>query len=67
MRRHRTAIVVTALVLGVVAMRHPSADIQILTHQAADSSPYRIKAAVDLGIMGFSLLITWTGHRLGGG
>ncbi len=67
MRHRRAAIAALALLLGAVALRHPSADIQILTHQAADPSPSRVKAAVDLGIIGFSLLITWTGNRLGGG
>ena len=67
MRHRRVAIVAVVLLLGVVAQRHPSADLQILTHQAADPSPSRVKAAFDIGIMGFSLLITWTGHRLGSG
>ncbi|WP_404367552.1 hypothetical protein AB5I39_13025 [Sphingomonas sp. MMS24-J45] len=52
-----------ALALIAVA-RHPSADIQILTHDSTDRTPHRVKAAIDLGLVGVSVLITWTGEHL---
>lgn len=60
----RTAIAAIALLLlALTAMRHPSADIRVITHQAGDPAPREVKAAVDLGVMAFSVLITWTGKR----
>lgn len=53
-----------AAVLLLLAARHPSADITILTHDAGDPAPHRVKAAVDLGLLGFSVLVTWTGKHL---
>jgi len=47
-----------------VAARDPSADIRVLTHDAGDASPHRVQAAVDLGVMAFTILVTWTGNRL---
>ena len=52
----------TALLL-VLAARHPSADIRILTHDESDRAPHRIQAAVDLGLVAVSVLITWTTKR----
>jgi hypothetical protein len=55
--------IVTALALIAVA-RHPSADIRILTHESTDPAPHQVKAALDLGLFGVSLLVTWTGKHL---
>ncbi|WP_294111426.1 hypothetical protein [Sphingomonas sp.] len=44
----------------MLAVRHPSADIRILTHESSDQSPARVQAAVDLGVMCVSLLVTWS-------
>lgn len=55
--------IVAAGVLIAVA-RHPNADIQILTHDSTDPAPHKIKAAIDLGLVGISLLVTWTGKHL---
>lgn len=64
MDTRRTAIAVIALLLlAVTAIRHPSADIRVITHQAGDPAPRQVTAAVDLGVIAFSLLITWTGKR----
>ena len=65
MRKRRTmmAMIVAALALVAVA-RHPTADIEILTHDAADPSPHRIQAAVDLGVVAVKLLVTWTAGHL---
>lgn len=65
MRQRRGAIAVIALLLlAAISWRHPSADIRVITHQWDDPAPHRVSAAVDLGVMAFSLLVTWTGKRL---
>ncbi|SDA31054.1 hypothetical protein [Sphingomonas sp. NFR15] len=65
MRNRRIAVFVAlALVAVAVAVaRHPSADLRVLLHDPADLAPHRIQAAVDLGVMAVSVLITWTSHR----
>ena len=42
----------------------PSADIRILTHERADTSPACFQAGVDLGLASASILVTWTAHQL---
>lgn len=64
MRDHRKLIVAGAAALALLAVNHPSADIRILTHDAGDPVPRQVKAAVDLGLMAVSVLVTWTGQRL---
>ena len=61
--RHFAAAGLAALLL-IVAARHPSADVRILTHDTGDLAPHQIKAALDLGLVSVSLLITWTGKHL---
>ena len=56
---------VFALLALVAVARHPSADIQILTHDAADRAPHQVKAALDLGLVAVSVLVTWTGEHIG--
>ena len=48
----------------VAAARHPSANIEILTHDATDRAPHQMKAAVDLGLVAISVLVTWTGKHI---
>ena len=64
MRNRR--VIVAAAVLGVIALgaNHPTADIQLLTHERSDPAPRRMQAAVDLGLVGVKLLYTWTAHQL---
>lgn len=64
MRNRNVIAIVGAVALIGLAARHPSANIEVLTHQASDPSPHRVQAAVDLGLMAFSVLITWTGRHL---
>lgn len=64
MRYRRVALIAGAALLTVMAARHPSADLQLTLQEPADPAPHRVQAAVDLGIMTFSLLITWTGRHL---
>lgn len=64
MRNRRIMIGLFAALALVAIVRHPSADIQILTHDAGDPTPHRVKAALDLGLVGVSVLVTWTGEHL---
>ena len=60
MRERRFGLLVAVVLLASMAVRHPSADIRILTHDTADAAPMRIQAAVDLGVVAVSVLVTWT-------
>lgn len=60
MRERRVGMGIAIAALLLLAMRHPSADIRILTHDATDRAPARVQAALDLGVMAVSVLITWT-------
>ncbi|UZK67601.1 hypothetical protein [Sphingomonas sp. M1-B02] len=56
-------IVIGALsLLALVALASPDhrADIRILTHEQSDASPQRMQAAVDLGLVAVSVLVTWS-------
>lgn len=64
MRDRRIVLVVMAALLLAVFARHPSADIRILTHDAADRAPHRVQAAIDLGLASISVLVTWTAKRV---
>jgi hypothetical protein len=57
-------LVVGAALLLAAFARHPSADIRILTHDAADRAPHRVQAAIDLGLATVSVLVTWTAKRV---
>ncbi|VVS97486.1 conserved hypothetical protein [Sphingomonas sp. EC-HK361] len=63
-RRRTTVIAGFALALALVSARHPTADLRFINHEAWDSAPHRFQAAVDLGLMGVSVLVTWTSSRL---
>jgi hypothetical protein len=60
MNRRRVAIVAAAVALVAVGTRQPTADIRILTHDVRDLQPARMQAAIDLGLVGVNLLVTWT-------
>ena len=63
MRDRRLLVAAAAiLVIGTLSARHPTADIRLLTHEAADPSPMRMQAAIDLGVVGVSLIYTLTRH-----
>lgn len=65
MRNRRGTLVVAGLIaLAVVAVRHPTVDVQLVTHDARDPSPHRMQAAVDFGLVGVSVLYTWTVGQL---
>ena len=60
MRERRVGMGIAIAALLLLAVRHPSADIRILTHDATDRAPARVQAGLDLGVMAVSVLITWT-------
>lgn len=64
MQDRRKALVVVGLAIGALALRHPTADFRLVTHDIGDPAPHRIQAAVDLGLVGVSFLYTWS-KRLG--
>lgn len=64
MRDRRPVLAVAAVLLAFVALRHPTADIRLITHDRADPAPHRMQAAIDLGLIGISVLYTWTVDRL---
>ncbi|MGJ3648599.1 hypothetical protein ACLB0R_09005 [Sphingomonas sp. GlSt437] len=64
MRNRRIAIALVALALLVAAVRHPSATITLATADATDPAPHRFQAAVDIGLMAVSVIVTWTSKHL---
>lgn len=60
MRRRRVFLALGVIALAVMLVRHPSADIRVITHDIADPSPRKIEAAIDIGLFALSLLVTWT-------
>ncbi len=60
MRNRNVALGVALLGLAVISLRHPTADIRLITHDVRDPAPHRVQAAVDLGLVGVSILYTWT-------
>ncbi len=60
-RRKWTIAAVAAV--SLVALRHPTPDIRLITHDIGDQSPRRFQAAIDLGLVGISFLYTWTARR----
>jgi hypothetical protein len=64
MRNRRMALVLAIVGLGMLASKHPTADLRFITHDVSDPSPRRMQAAVDLGVVGVSVLYTWTVRQL---
>jgi hypothetical protein len=65
MRDRSKLMIAGALAIGLAAAQHPVARVQVLTHDIGDPSPRRIQAALDLGVVAVSVLVTWTGRHLG--
>ena len=64
MADRRKLLIVGAAALALVAVERPSAEIRVLTHDASDPAPHCVQAALDLGLMAVSVLVTWTADRL---
>lgn len=65
MRRRRTILAAAAILALIAVARHPTADIEILTHQPGDPAPHRVQAAIDFGVVAVKFLLTWTTGRAG--
>lgn len=55
MRNRRFAVIAIALVLLTLAVRKPIADVRIIRDSAGDA-PVKIQAAIDVGVVAFSVL-----------
>lgn len=64
MRDRRKLIIAGGLALAVMAVQRPTADFRLLTHDMGDPAPHRVQAAVDLGLLAVSVLVTWTGQHV---
>lgn len=60
MDKRRAAWGIGAALLLLLAVRHPSADIRIETHAPSDLAPHKVQAALDIGMMAVSVLVTWS-------
>ena len=56
----RKALVAAGASLALLAIAHPTAHVRLMTHDVGDPTPRRIQAVVDLGLVGISVLYTWT-------
>lgn len=63
MTERRKLAIAALAVFGLIAVRHPSPNISVLTHDIGDPRPHRVQAALDLGLVGVSILYTWTARR----
>lgn len=63
MRNRRIVLAGCALLLVAMSVRHPSADIRVITHEVGDPTPREVRAAFDIGLVAISVLITWTSKR----
>jgi uncharacterized membrane protein len=60
MDRKRTLLAVAGACALLAVARPISADIRVLTHDAADLAPHRVQTALNLGVVALDVLITWT-------
>lgn len=63
MSRNKRLLMIAGAIALVIAVVHPSrphADLEILTHRAGDTAPQQVHAAIDLGILAISVLVTWS-------
>ncbi len=63
MRNRRIVLAGCALLLVAMSVRHPSADIRVITHEVGDPTPREVRAAFDIGLVAISVLVTWTSKR----
>lgn len=60
-RKRKIGIGVALVLLAALAIApNPRADIRILAADKGDANPHRFEAAVEVGRVAVSLLITWT-------
>ena len=64
MRNRKLVLAAAGLALVTLAVRHPTAEFRLITHEKSAPSPHRMQAVVDFGLVGVSVLYTWTVNRL---
>ncbi|WP_010544445.1 hypothetical protein [Sphingomonas elodea] len=61
LRKHLLLLAgLVTLTIAVVQPTRPHANLEILTHRAGDSAPQQVHAAIDLGVLAVSVLVTWS-------
>jgi hypothetical protein len=56
----RALALLGGVALVTLVAEQPTANIRLLTHDRTDPAPHVMKVAADLGVVGVSLLYTWT-------
>lgn len=64
MRNRRIILGLVAALALIVVTPHPSAKITVNLHDVTDRAPHQVKAAIDLGLVAVSVLVTWTDKHL---
>lgn len=64
MDKRRTGLVIAAGALLILAAHPPSANLRIEMHNPADTAPHRMVAAIDIGVMAASVLVTWSAKAI---
>jgi hypothetical protein len=64
MDRKRTLLAAAGALALVAVARPMSAEIRVLTHDAADLAPHRVQTALNLGVVAFNVLVTWSDRTL---
>lgn len=59
MEKRKAALVIVAA-LALLATQTPTASIRIETHDVTDLTPKRVQAAIDVGLVAVSVLVTWS-------
>ena len=64
MERRKISLAVAAAALLVAgAIARPHANLELQLHDVADHAPNRAQAALDVGVVAISVLVTWTGGQ----
>lgn len=58
--KRRIAITAAAALMLAVVSGHGQLNVRVLTHDVGDHAPARVQAAIDLGLVAVSVLVTWT-------
>lgn len=52
--------VIGAIAFFALRVERPHADLRILTHRVGDTAPQQVQAAIDVGIVAVSVIVTWS-------